>query len=256
MLVAITRRVSPAIGRCELTYAPRQVIDAVRADHQHRRYESLLVDAGCGIDRLPVEPDLPDSVFVEDTAVVLDELAVLTRPGAVSRRAEVSSVATILGTYRELAYIEAPGTLDGGDVLTVGRRIFVGIGHRTNEEGAAQLRRLLKPFGYSVVAVLARNCLHLKSAVTCLAENTLLINPDWTEPDQFPGCEMVEIDRREPDAANVLRVNDRIIAQASFPHTRAVLEERDFAVTTADLSELAKAEGAVTCCSLVFERAP
>ncbi|NNF52390.1 MAG: dimethylargininase [Gammaproteobacteria bacterium] len=256
MLVAITRRLSPSIGQCELTHVEKQAIDVERADQQHRRYEMELVTAGCGIDRLPAEASLPDSVFVEDTAVVLDELAVMTRPGARSRRGEIKSVAAILGAYRKLSYIEAPGTLDGGDVLRVGRRLFVGSGHRSNEEGVAQLRRLLKPQGYDVVSVRATNCLHLKSAATCLGSTALLINPDWTHPSQFDGCEPIEIDAAEPGAANALAVGDRIILAAAYPRTRAMLEKRGYLVSAVDISELAKAEGAVTCCSLVFERQP
>ncbi len=256
MLVAITRRLSPSIGQCELTHVSRQAIDVERADNQHRRYEMELVNAGCGIDRLPAEISLPDSVFVEDTAVVLDEIAVITRPGAESRRGEVKSVAAILGAYRSLVYIEAPGTLDGGDVLRVGRRLFVGSGHRSNEDGIAQLRRLLKPYDYQVVPVQAQDCLHLKSAVTCLGGQTLLINPDWTDPAQFAGCEFIEIDKSEPGAANALAVNNRLIYPTSYPHTRALLEKRDYSLRLVDMSELIKAEGAVTCCSLVFERRP
>lgn len=256
MLVAITRRVSPSIGQCELTHIARQPIKFERAENQHRRYEMALVDAGCGIDRLPAEISLPDSVFVEDTALVVDELAVITRPGAESRRDEVKSVAAILGAYRRLVYIEAPGTLDGGDILKVGRRVFVGCGQRSNEEGVAQLRRLLGPYDYEVIAVQARHCLHLKSAVTCLGEQTLLINPNWSDPDQFTGCECIEIDAAEPGAANALAVNDRLIYPASYPRTRTLLENRGYTVKAIKLSELVKAEGAVTCCSLIFERQP
>lgn len=215
-----------------------------------------LVEAGCDIDRLPAEVSLPDSVFVEDTAIVLDELAVMTRPGAPSRRDEVKSVAAILGAYRPLVYIEAPGTLDGGDVLRVGRRLFVGCGHRSNEDGIAQLRRLLKPHQYEVIAVQANNCLHLKSAVTCLGGETLLIDPNWTDPGQFTGCECIEIDATEPGAANVLAVGDRLIYSDGYPLTRALLEKRDYTVEAISLSEFGKAEGAVTCCSLVFDRKP
>lgn len=256
LLVAVTRRVSPSIADCELTHISRQAIDVSRAENQHRRYEMELLNAGCDIDRLPAEAALPDSVFVEDAAVVLDEVAVITRPGAVSRRGEVRSVAAILGAYRQLVYIEAPGTLDGGDVLTVGRRVFVGSGHRSNEDGIAQLRRLLKPHDYKVTAVQASNCLHLKSAVTWLGGETLLIDPNWADAEQFEGCECLEIDPAEPGAANALWVNDRLIYAAAYPRTRARLEKRDFNVRTIEMSEFSKAEGALTCCSLIFKRRP
>ncbi|MBT8135623.1 MAG: dimethylargininase [Gammaproteobacteria bacterium] len=254
MLVAITRRLSPAIGQCELTYVERTTIDFEHADNQHRRYEMALVQAGCGIDRLPPESSQPDSVFVEDTAIVLDELAVVTRPGAPARRDEIKSVAVILGAYRKLAYIEAPGTLDGGDVVRVGRRLFVGVGHRSNQDGIAQLKRLLKPHGYEVIGVLAENCLHLKSAVTCLGGETLLVNPEWADPAQFRNCSTIAIDAGEPGAANALPVGDCIIYPENYPKTRAILKAHGYKISAIDLSELAKAEGAVTCCSLVFER--
>lgn len=254
MLVAITRRVSPNIGQCEITHIPREPISFERASAQHSQFEMELVDLGCDIDRLPADEALPDSVFVEDTAVVLDEVAVMTRPGAESRRTEVKAVAAVLGTYRDLLYIEAPGTLDGGDVVKLGRRLFVGGGQRSNAEGIAQLRRLLRPFNYDVVAVQAHDCLHLKSAATSLDDETLLLNPAWTDPAQFRDCEIIEIDPGEPAAANALAVSGTLVYPRAFARTRALLEQRNFTVRAVDLSELSKAEGAVTCCSLLFER--
>lgn len=254
MPVAITRSVSPSIGQCEITHITREPINYERANAQHRRYEMELVNLGCDIDRLPGSDALPDSVFVEDTAVVLDEVAVITRPGAESRRAEVQSVAAVLGTYRDLLYIEAPGTLDGGDVVRVGRRLFVGGGQRSNAEGIAQLRRLLRPFDYEVVAAQLKDCLHLKSAVTSLDEETLLLNPAWAERAQFGGLDIIEIDPGEPFAANALAVNSALIYPRAFVRTRERLEQRGYKVVPVELSELGKAEGAVTCCSLVFER--
>ncbi|MGH8398310.1 MAG: arginine deiminase family protein, partial [Gammaproteobacteria bacterium] len=165
MLMAITRDVSARITECELTHLAREPIDLRRAQTQHRQYGELLEELGCKLLRLSTEPDLPDSVFVEDTAIVLDQLAVITRPGAESRRAEINSVADVLNRYRKLFHIESPGTLDGGDVLQVGKALYVGQSHRSNAQGIEQLRRILSPYGYSVVAVELHDCLHLKSAV-------------------------------------------------------------------------------------------
>ncbi|NND60856.1 MAG: dimethylargininase [Gammaproteobacteria bacterium] len=254
MLVAITRSVSPAIGQCEITHIPREPVSFERANTQHRQYERELVELGCDIDRLPAEATLPDSVFIEDTAVVLDEVAVMTRPGAESRRAEVKAVAAVLGTYRDLLYIEAPGTLDGGDVVKLGRRLYVGGGQRSNADGIAQLRRFLRPLNYEVVAVQAHDCLHLKSAATSLDDDTLLLNPQWTDPAQFRDCNIIEIDSAEPPAANALPVNGTLVYPRAFARTRALLEQRNYRIRAVDLSELSKAEGAVTCCSLLFER--
>lgn len=256
MPVAITRSVSPSIGQCEITHISRQPVSFERANAQHRKYEMELVGLGCDIDRLPSNDALPDSVFVEDTAVVLDEVAVITRPGAESRRAEVQSVAAVLGTYRELLYIEAPGTLDGGDVVKVGRRLYVGGGQRSNAAGIAQLRRLLRPFGYDVVAAQLTDCLHLKSAVTSLDEETLLLNPAWTDRAQFRDLDVIEIDPEEPFAANALAISGALVYPRAFVRTRESLEKRGYQVVPVELSELSKAEGAVTCCSLVFERQP
>jgi dimethylargininase len=252
-LRAITREVSPAIGSCELTHLQREPIDVPRARSQHHAYEEALAAAGCHVERLAAEPALPDSVFVEDAAVVTDELAVVTRPGAVSRRPETPSVARALAPFRRLAHIEGPATLDGGDVIRLGRRLFVGRSGRTNDAGVDALRSLVSPLGYSVQAVPVSGCLHLKSAATAVAPDTLLLNPAWVAPASFGAVSLVEVDPAEPFAGNALWVGGAVLFPTAFPRTRARLEQRGLHVVTVDLSELAKAEGALTCCSLVFD---
>jgi dimethylargininase len=251
-LIAVTRAVSDAIDGCELTHAARQPIDLALARAQHRVYERTLEASKCDIVRVEPAHDLPDAVFVEDIAIVVDEVAIVTRPGAASRRPETAGVAGILRRYRELKFIEAPGTVDGGDVVVAGRRVFVGRSTRTNDVGIAQVRAMLLPFGYDVRGVEVRGCLHLKSAVSRLSEGQLLVNPAWIERREFDGMELVEIDPAEPHAANVLSAGDDLIYAAAYPRTRARLERRGLALKMVDLSELAKAEGAVTCCSLIF----
>ena len=246
---------SPAIGRCELSYLEREPIDVGLAERQHLAYERCLADLGCAVTSLPSEPALPDSVFVEDTAVVLDELAVVTRPGAVSRRPETASVAAALAPWRPLLYLGSPGTLDGGDVLVVGRRIFVGRSLRSDEAGCGQLRDLLAPRGYAVVPVPVRGCLHLKSAVTVVAADRLLVSPAWVDGSAFAGLGIIDVDPAEPHAANALRIGDSVVFPAAFERTRRRLEGAGIRVVTVDVSELARAEGAVTCCSLVFAAA-
>lgn len=253
MRLALTRAVSPAIARCELTHLSRRPIDLRVAERQHAAYEALLEELGCAVERLPAEPDLPDSVFVEDAAVVLDELAVVTRPGAPSRRAETETVARALAAHRPIASLSAPATLDGGDVLCVGRRIRVGLSGRTNDAGVEQLRALVEPHGYQVTGVAVRGCLHLKSAVTRIAPETLLIHPGWVDPLEFEGLDRIEIDPAEPHAANALLVGETVIHPSAFPRTGERLASRGIRVRTVDLSELAKAEGGVTCCSVIFE---
>jgi dimethylargininase len=252
MLIPITRKVSPRMNECELTHLARAPIDVSRAAEQHLAYEQLLEALGCEVLSLPAEPELPDSVFVEDAAVVFDELAILARPGAESRRAEVGTVAAALAPYRELASIEAPGTLDGGDVLTVGKRVFVGLSRRTNQSGIEQMRALLAPHGYAVEGVPVERCLHLKSAVSQVAERALLINPAWIEPDAFRDFQLIEVDAEEPSAANALLVQNAAIYPAAYLRTRQRLEARGIRVVPVEVSELAKAEGGVTCCSLLL----
>ena len=252
MLLALTRDVSPAMAACELTHLARVPIDPAVAARQHREYEEALERLGCRVEHVAPAPDLPDSVFIEDTAVVVDELAVMSRPGAESRQGEVGGVADALRRYRPLAAITASGMLDGGDVLRVGRVLYVGLSGRTNDEGVAQLRRHLTPLGYEVRSVHPTGCLHLKTAVTAVSEHAVLLNPEWISPAAFDGLDVIAIDPMEPFAANVVRVGSAVLTASAFPRTRRILEARGIEVHVVDVSELAKAEGAVTCCSILL----
>jgi dimethylargininase len=254
MLVAITREVSPTIGNCQLTHLSRQVIDVELARAQHRQYEEALKRLGCQVHTLPAESTLPDSVFVEDTAIVLAEVAVITRPGAATRRLETPAVAALLAGYRPLRSITPPATLDGGDVLQIGRTLHVGRSSRTNQAGIDQLQGLVAPFDYRVLPVEFGGCLHLKSAVTEVGDGLLLANPAWVSSAAFPSFEVLAIDSREPFAANALRIGTTVVHGAQFPRTRERLVARGLEVASSDCSELAKAEGGVTCCSLLLER--
>jgi dimethylargininase len=250
--IAVTRKVSSAMLRCELTHLQRTVIDVALAREQHHAYEQVLRSLGCRIESLPEEPELADSVFVEDTAIVLDEVAVITRPGAPSRRPETASIAGALGKYRKLLRIESPGTLDGGDVLRVGRSLYVGVSSRSNARGIAQLGALLLPFGYRVLPVTVGGCLHLKSAVTQVAADTLLINSRHVERRQFPGMSFIEVDESEPSGANALMLGADVIYSSSHPRTGDVLRRHGIRLRPVEMSETEKAEGAVTCCSLLL----
>lgn len=242
---------SPAIARCELTHRGREAIDVDLARAQHREYEARLRDAGCQIERLAAGPDMPDSVFIEDTAIVFDEVAIITRPGAASRRLETAAVAGALGKYRRLHEMEHPGTADGGDVLLAGRHLYVGRSSRTNDAGIETMRRVLAPYGYDLTPIDVRGCLHLKSAATAVGDDLLLVNPKWLPSGAFATFDRVEVHPDEPLAANALRVGRRLVYPASFPRTLERLHHRGLDVATVDASELAKAEGAVTCCSLI-----
>jgi dimethylargininase len=252
MWIALTREIS-AITRCELTHLDREPIDLALAHAQHADYEKHLEAAGCRVTRIPAADDMPDSVFIEDTAVVLPEVAIIARPGAASRREETPGVEDALRLYRHLAQIEAPGRLDGGDVLVAGRRVFVGASGRTNLEGSRQMRNILAPYGYEVEAIEVRGCLHLKSAVTLIGEKLLLMNRAWLPRNAFPAFDHIEVDPQEPMAANALLAGGRVICAASFPRTRDRIEARGIQVQSVDVSEIAKAEGALTCCSLIFD---
>lgn len=230
---------------------PRRPIDLALARRQHAAYEQALRDAGCDVRQLAEQPDQPDSVFVEDTVIVLDEAAVITRPGAASRRGETASMAAALGGLRELLHIEPPGTLDGGDVLRLDHVLYVGASARSNAEGIAQLARLVAPFGYRVEAVPLRDCLHLKSAVTRIPGERVLLNPAWVDAGSFPGFAAVAVDPAEPHAANAVQIGEAVIHPASCPRTTDALRKLGIDVRNVDMSETEKAEGGVTCCSVL-----
>lgn len=252
MPIAITREVSPALAACELSFVARTPIDVARAQAQHEAYCAALRNLGCTVVQLPAEANLPDSVFVEDVALAFDELAIATRPGAVSRREEGMRVLAELARHRPLRAIEAPATLDGGDVLRIGKRVFVGASARSSADAVVQLQNLLAEHGYTVERVALRDCLHLKSAVTEVAADTVLINPNWVDVAPFAGYRRIEIDPREEHAANTLLCNGGLVYPDCFPRTRERLEAAGLRVHPVDVSELQKAEGAVTCCSILL----
>ncbi len=250
--IAITRAVSESIDRCELTHAARTPIDVARARGQHRAYESCLASLGCEVRRIPEDGRYPDAVFIEDTAIVLDELAILTRPGAESRRGEVGAVAEVLRDFRTVVSIEDPGTLDGGDVLLLDRVLYAGHSLRSNSRGIDNLRELVAPYGYRVEAVTVDGCLHLKSAVTRVSGDALLMNRDWLPTTPFNGWRIIDVDPSEPAGANALRIGGgSVVFPEELTRTRRRLEDEGIDVRPVPASELAKAEGGVTCCSLI-----
>ena len=253
MFIAVTREVSRTLSRCELSYLPRTPIDLKLARGQNHAYREALESLGCYVIALPELPEQPDAVFVEDTALVLDELAVITRPGAVSRLAETETMTHVLSMHRTLAAIEAPGTLDGGDVLHVGHTLYVGRSARSNQEGIRQLAAIMAPHGYEVEPVDLQSCLHLKTAVTQVAPGLLLVNPAWVDPRSFTDVDILEVDPAEPHAANAVWLPGGVIFPCSFPRTRERLSGRQIPVVTVDMSETEKAEGGVTCCSVIFK---
>ncbi|MEQ1512990.1 MAG: arginine deiminase family protein [Lysobacteraceae bacterium] len=256
-LTAIVKRPASTLADdCELTFLARTPISFDALEHQHLAYRNALDSAGAKLIALDADPTLPDSVFVEDTAVVLDELAVLARPGAVSRRPEPDRIAASIARFRCVSRIVAPGMLEGGDVLRIGRKLFVGLSNRSDRAGVEQLAALARPHGYEVIAIPVTGCLHLKTACTALDAETLLINPVWLDAPAFTGFRLIATCGDEPFAANVLPVGNALIVNPAFPrtlervHAHASLTGQR--IIPVDISEFGKAEAGLTCMSLVF----
>jgi dimethylargininase len=250
--IAITRKPSPLLETGERTHIGRDPIDFGRALAQHDAYREALASLGASVTRLDDADAFPDGVFVEDTALVLDEIAVLMRPGAESRRGEVTGIAAALEPYRELVRIQAPATIDGGDIVVAGRRILVGHSARSNPDGIAALGELTKRFGYSVRGVRMDGCLHLKSGCTALPDGRLIINRRWIDARDVHDFEMIDVPESEPWGGDVAFIGNTVIAAAAYPRTLENLESSGYAVKPVEVSEFAKAEGGVTCMSLIF----
>lgn len=253
MLTAITRAVSSALAECELSFIERIPINMDKAREQHHAYETALASLGARVVSLPEEPELPDSMFVEDPAIVLEEIAVVFPLGTETRRREAASLAKAIAEFRKLEYVTLPGTVEGGDILQIGRKLFVGLTARTNEEGIRQLRTIVAPYGYEVITVPVTGCLHLKSAVTHLGNNVLLANRRWFDAVPFVGYEWTDVEPGEPNAGNALALNGSVLFPASFPLTLARIEAKGFRVLPIDIAELQKAESGLTCSSLIFD---
>ena len=255
---AITREISPTFIDCELTHVERCPIDLGRARRQHQEYVDTLAKVGCEVTALPALPEFPDAVFVEDVAVVLETSAVLTRPGAASRRGEVASMVEVLQPFRQIIHtIVGPGTLDGGDVLVAGSTIFIGLSTRTNRAGADQLAEIALAENLTPVLIPLTNCLHLKSAATLLNREQILLNPSWIAAEHFDDFQIINVDRHEPGGANALTIKDAVLyPMTAYPRTTRIIEDHlppQMMIHPIDNAEMRKAEGALTCCSLIFE---
>jgi dimethylargininase len=253
VLTALTRQVSPNIGDCLLENLPRQEIDAAKAARQHDQYEACLRDLGIKIVRVPDAPECPDGVFVEDPAVALDEVAVILPMGTETRRKEVASVVETLSRFRPLIHLKPPAMLEGGDVMRIGKTLFVGISVRSNQEGIEGFAAAVAPFGYTVKPVRVNGCMHLKSGCCYAGAGTVVANREWVDISPFREFCVIDVPADERWAADVLAIGDTVLMPFCFPGTRRLLEQRGFQVKTLDVSELMKAEAAVTCMSIIFE---
>jgi dimethylargininase len=246
----LVRRPSGRLAEGIVTYIGRTPVDVALAQAQHEAYADALAANGWTVQEVSTADDCPDSVFVEDTVVVCEDLAVVTHPGAPGRRAEVAAVAqTVQALGLRTARIQGPGVLDGGDVLQVGTTVYVGRGGRTDSEGIRQLRRLLAPLGRRVVAVPLGRVLHLKSAVTALPDGTFLVLPGLVPAELFPAVRPVQ----EAGGSHVVLLGgDRVLIAASAPRTAKLLDDLGFTAVVVDISEFEKLEGCVTCLSVLL----
>lgn len=248
---ALLRAVSSRVDQAELTFLDRVPVDLERAVAQHQKYADLLAELGHQVVHVASADELPDGMFVEDTAVVVEDLAILTRPGAASRRPELETMRVALAELGvRVAAVQPPATLDGGDVLQIGRSVFVGVSGRTNHDAVSQLRSLVAPLGRTVVPVPVWGCLHLKTGVTALPDGTAVVNPDVLDHARFADAGIPVLRVPEPAGANVLLSGDRVILAASAPGTAALIEQRRYEVHTIDIGELEKLEAGLTCLSV------
>ena len=253
MLLAITHLPSPHLQHCELTFVESEPIDMALASIQHHAYGAMLERCGAKVITLDANLSLPDSVFVEDPIIVLDEVAILTSMGVASRREEIPAMEAFFKAYRRIERIELPARIEGGDVLRVGQTLFVGVSARTNIQGIEALKTIVEPLGYRIIPINVTGCLHLKTGVTALDEQTLLINPAWVDANAFEGFRQIAVDPTEPFGANVLKIGTTLCMNEAFPHTQALVRGLGYRVDSVNISEFVKAEAGLTCMSVLME---
>jgi len=255
MLIALTHTVSPSLAEGEVTFIDREPVDYDLALQQHAAYCNALEQCGVEVKRLSVNPDSPDSCFIEDTAIVVDEAIIATNIGSPTRQHESKNVALELARYREIIRIQPPATIDGGDVLRVGRRIYVRVSGRTNDQGFHELAQILQPWNYEVIPVELKNCLHLKTACTAIDDETILLNPHWVAPEVFSDYKVLSVPEEEGWAANTIRVGGTVLLQRGFPQTLQIVEKYHDSIATLDISEFRKVEAGLSCLSIIFQGA-
>jgi dimethylargininase len=248
---ALTREVPASFAQALCANAPAEPIDVDRARRQHAAYRAALAKCGLDVTCWPVADALPDSCFVEDTAVVAAGIALITRPGAPSRQSEVHAADVYFRQRCELAYIKEPATLDGGDVMRVGKTFYVGRSARTNGLGIARLAEVFEPRGLRVVAIeLPPGVLHLKCVCAPLGDDRITLAEGALPRDVFD-AHVVTIPAEESYAANVLAIGDHVLSADGFPRTHEALSRAGFSVIPLDTTEFRKADGALTCLSIL-----
>jgi dimethylargininase len=252
MTKALVNIPSPALAQCELTFIERNAIDLERARTQHDAYVSALRSFNVDVETLEVNTGCPDGVFVEDVAVIFDELAVITTMGSPSRRGELAAMRRAIARHREVVDLALPATLEGGDVLRIGRTLYVGDTSRTNPAGIEALAEVAKSLGYKVVPVKVPGCLHLKTCITALDDETCVVNKNWLDIAPFQSLQLIDVAPSEPWGANVLRLREGLVLNASTPETNEKIRLLGYKTTEVNISEFGKAEAGLTCMSLLF----
>lgn len=253
MLKVLVHKPSKNLQDCELTYLESEKIDYEKALNQHEDYCQMIKQCGAQLEVLDENINLADSVFVEDPIIVFDELAVLTSMGVESRRAESDLLEKYFKEKKEVKKIQLPSKIEGGDVLIINKKVYVGVSARTNIEAINELESILKPFEYEVKAVKVHGCLHLKTGCTALDENTILINPNWVDASAFEDYKLINIPSEEPFAANIMKINDFICMNECFPKTIDLVKSLNYKVKTTNISEFVKAEAGLTCMSVRYK---
>ncbi len=253
-IIALTHLPSPAMQACELTFVDPSPIDCELAAQQHEQYCQALRELGAQVVTLKQNQHLPDCAFIEDTAVVLDEIAIIGSMGAASRAAEPLAIKAELSKYRPVVSLDPPARLEGGDVLRIGRTLLLGRSSRTNDAGIAALEKVAAPLGYRVIQVPVTGCLHFKTACTALPDGTLLANRRWFDASPLHDFVIIDVPEEEPFGGNVLLLGRHVLMSASHPRTADLLRGRGYSVHIVDISEFEKAEGGVTCLSILFSK--
>lgn len=254
MIDVLTHKPSPKIQECELTFLESEAIDYAKALEQHQQYCQMLTRAGAKVETVDTNIELADSVFVEDPIIVFDEVAVLTSMGVASRRPERNAMADYFSQCRKVESIELPAKIEGGDVLVVDKTIYVGRSSRTNQAGIDALSTILAPFGYQVKAVDVTGCLHLKTGVTALDSETVIINPSWVDSSAFKAFSWIEVPEDEPFGANIMNIAGTICMNEAFPKSLELVKAAGYRVDSVDISEFVKAEAGLTCMSVRYHR--
>lgn len=252
MIKAFVNYPSPRLAECQLTYMDRIPIDPILALEQHKAYVKALEKMGVDVEILQINEQCPDGVFVEDPVIVLDEIAIITSMGNPARRGEIPAIKEYVSGIRPIREVHSPAKLEGGDILRIGKRIFIGLSSRTDLAGIEALKNITNHYDYEIVPVRVTGSLHLKTAVTALDDHTVLINPLWLDTSLFKDFQLVPVPTEEPWGANILRLPQGLIANVAYPGTCHLIASLGYHLETVDISEFGKAEAGLTCMSVVY----